>query len=535
LRKPGAALLAAPVAVGELVERLLGPLVPRSRVVRVGSVAGIAVAVALLVAVASPSAGSAVPATVPAQVSADLFVPIGTAHDPASPFTVTFDRPMDRASVEAALSLQPSSVYTLEWDTSGTRATIRPARYWRLDTLYQVIVGTGARSTEGGNLAAPLRSVVLTGTGGVATIAATMTTPSLVRLDTAFRIRLDRPMPLAAVRAALRSDPPITGDLTTEATPGTFRFRPSEPLRPDTTYRLWLAGLEDANEVPFASTDPVEVRTVDAPKVARLRPKDGTRRVARDAAITIRFTERMDAAATADALRVTADGRRVKGTIRWSPDGTRLTFTPKKRLAYDARVVVRVDASARSAAGAPVTATAKVSYRTVPRPAPEVASIPTGGGGAASGSWAAVEAYYLRLMNCTRTGGWVTSSGACSSPGGRDVAPLSLSSAISSRVSRPYARLLATRNLCSHFIGGNPGDRLRAAGFGGYNWAENIGCRSAGSPYASVLGTHLFYQSERSYNGGHYRNLMNPAFNRVGIGVWVASGRVRLVIDFYAG
>ena len=31
-------------------------------------------------------------------------------------------------------------------------------------------------------------------------------------------------------------------------------------------------------------------------------------------------------------------------------------------------------------------------------------------------------------MNCTRTGGWVTSSGRCSSPGGRNVAPLKLDS-----------------------------------------------------------------------------------------------------------
>ena len=84
-------------------------------------------------------------------------------------------------------------------------------------------------------------------------------------------------------------------------------------------------------------------------------------------------------------------------------------------------------------------------------------------------------------MNCTRTGGWVTSSGACSSPGGRDVAPLRLDSGISSKVSRPYAKLLAIGNDCSHFIGGNPGDRLRRAGYTSYRWAENIGCRS-GSP-----------------------------------------------------
>ena len=135
-------------------------------------------------------------------------------------------------------------------------------------------------------------------------------------------------------------------------------------------------------------------------------------------------------------------------------------------------------------------------------------------------------------MNCTRTGGWVTSSGSCSSPGGRNVAALRLDSGISSKVSRPYAKRLAVGNDCSHFIGGNPGDRLRAAGYTNYDWAENIGCRS-GDPRAAVLGSHLFFQNEKSTNGGHYVNLMNAKYDRVGIGVWVSGGRVRLVIDFY--
>ena len=531
LRKPGAVLLAAPIALGALV----GTLIARSRVLRVGGVTAIAATIALLIVVATPSAGTAIPATAPTLVSADLFVPIGTAHDPATPFTVTFDQPMDHHSVAAALRVDPPTAYRVEWDTTSTRATLRPAGHWRTDSLYQVVVGMGATSIEGGGLAAPLRSVVLTGTGGTASIAATMTTPSQVRLDTSFRLRLDRAMPLAEVRAALRSDPPLAGDLVAEPAAGAYRFEPSDTLAPDTTYRLWLEGLIDANGVPFAAMDPVEVTTVEAPSVAGVKPKHATRRVARDAAITIRFTGRMDEARTTKALHVTANGKAVKGTVRWNEDGSRLTFTPKKRLPYGAKVVVRVDASATSAAGAPLDEARKIAFRTEPRPAPDLAGIPTGGGGAASGTWAAVETYYLRLMNCTRTGGWVTSSGACSSPGGRNVAPLSLSSAISNRVARPYARLLATRNACNHFIGGNPGDRLRAAGFGGYNWAENIGCRSTGSPFQSVLGTHLFYQSERPWNGGHYRNLMNPAFRQVGIGVWVSGGRVRLVIDFYAG
>jgi uncharacterized protein YkwD len=137
-------------------------------------------------------------------------------------------------------------------------------------------------------------------------------------------------------------------------------------------------------------------------------------------------------------------------------------------------------------------------------------------------------------MNCTRLGGTVTSGGDCSSPGGRDAAPLTLSAGISDKVARPYAKLLATRGECSHFIGGNPGDRLRRAGYTNYTWAENLGCRS-GNPYSAVLASHRYFQSERSWSpqGGHYVNLMNRKYDRVGIGVWVSSGRVRLVIDFY--
>jgi len=137
-------------------------------------------------------------------------------------------------------------------------------------------------------------------------------------------------------------------------------------------------------------------------------------------------------------------------------------------------------------------------------------------------------------MNCTRTGGLVTSSGTCSSPGGRSVAPLKLDAGISTKVARPYAKKLATAGACTHFSGGNPGDRLRAAGYTSYIWAENLGCRS-GNPKSAVLGSHLYFQSERSWSpqGGHYVNLMNAKYDRVGIGVWVSGGRVRLVVDFY--
>ncbi len=152
--------------------------------------------------------------------------------------------------------------------------------------------------------------------------------------------------------------------------------------------------------------------------------------------------------------------------------------------------------------------------------------------------WWPEEMFYLGLLNCTRTGGWVQSDGSCKGYGtGRYstyVAPIRHSTGMSDLVSRPYARLMATKNICTHFYGGTPLDRMRRAGYTSItNWGENIGCRTASYAKTAVLASHLFFQSEKSYNGGHYVNMMNAAYDRVGIGVWVSGGRVRLVVDFY--
>ena len=150
-----------------------------------------------------------------------------------------------------------------------------------------------------------------------------------------------------------------------------------------------------------------------------------------------------------------------------------------------------------------------------------------------------VEAYYLRLFNCTRTGGWVRSDGSCTGYGtgkySKYVAPLKLSSGISDRVSRPYAKVLATRNLCGHNYDHDAGYRFRRGGYSPSWWGENIGCMNGTSnTYSAVLWAHLQFQSEKSANGGHWRNIKNPNYRWIGIGVWYSSGRTRLVTDFYA-
>jgi hypothetical protein len=152
---------------------------------------------------------------------------------------------------------------------------------------------------------------------------------------------------------------------------------------------------------------------------------------------------------------------------------------------------------------------------------------------AATPPWYDVETYYLKLINCTRTGGWVLKSGACKGYGSghysRYVAPIKRSAGLSA-VSRSWAKITSTSGACAH---GDPGARLYSAGYHAWTWGENIGCWDMASVKASVLNAHRQMQAEKSTNGGHWRNIKNAKYKYVGIGIWKANGHVRVVTDFY--
>jgi uncharacterized protein YkwD len=542
LRKYIVALLAVPVLLMVYASAALG----RSRFIRSGVAIGLGAVLAIgAISFARPSTTTASPVSDIVPLTQAAFqVQVGTNYDLLAPATIMFSAPMERASVESAVSVNPPADIDLLWNDDQTSVSIVPTERWAPGTYYTITVGPGALASTGRPMTAPARAAFLTRDAATAVVAATTKVDKRVSIDSAFTVAFDQAVELGSTVDAIRLDPPVPGAISrTTGADGSSRytFEPIRPLSPDTRYRLIVDGVRDASGLEVAPMT-MAVRTVTGPDIVRFRPRSGTTEVTRVAPISVRFTEPMDRASTKKAFTVTVDGKRVAGTMRFAEDDTVLVFDPAATLPYDATVVATVAATAKSKDGVALGTAAKGSFTTKPKPQPRPARTASpattpiarnsGGGSVGSGSWGAVERYYLRLMNCTRTGGLVTSGGDCSSPGGRNVAPLRLDAGISSKVARPYARKLAVNNMCTHFSGGNPGDRLRRAGYSSYRWAENLGCRS-GNPYSAVLGSHRYFQSERSYNGGHWVNMMNAAYDRAGIGVWVSSGRVRLVVDFY--
>jgi uncharacterized protein YkwD len=542
LHKAAVALLAVPIVSAVY----LGALVRRSVVPRIG----LALLIGILLGVGVIGAG--LPATTTARpptpivplTQAAFQTTVVTGHDLTAPVAISFSTPMDPGSVASAVTVDPPTPVELSWDPSARLLTISPESHWSPGAFYTVSVQAGALAGTGQPLAQPARAAFLTREATTSSVAPTDPIGTRVSVDSGFSVTFARAVDPETVASAIKIDPPVAGSLTVAGAPRgpvQYTFQPSKALGAGKTYRLTVAGVIDADGVALAPVS-MAVKTTNPPGVVRFRPQESATNTPRDAAISVRFTEAMDRSSTARAFSVRIGGKAIKGSISWAEAGKVLVFKPAAALPYDAAVVAKVDITAKSATGALMVRSTRAIFRTAPKPAapartpitkPKTTSVGAGGGGAVGGgSWGAVESYYLRLMNCTRTGGWVTSSGACSSPGGRGVAALVIDSRISSRVTRPYAKLLATQGACSHFIGGNPGNRLARAGFSSYRWAENIGCRS-GSPSSAVLGSHLFFQSERPYSGGHYVNLMNAAYDRVGIGVWVSGGQVRLVVDFY--
>ena len=143
-------------------------------------------------------------------------------------------------------------------------------------------------------------------------------------------------------------------------------------------------------------------------------------------------------------------------------------------------------------------------------------------------------------MNCTRTGGWVTSNGSCSTETHHTLPPqgkLSLDKGISDKVSRPYAKYIADRRILDHYAYHTPQWRLcNWGGYCGASWGENIASPSRGAGASGMVQIEVYFQTEYWERcPSHYCNIMDPHFHRAGIGVWVGTvtHAVRVSIDFY--
>ena len=481
-----------------------------------------------------------------------------TPYDPAAPtvvadgtaklsvdggYSLRFTKPMNQGSVADSLTIKPAAAVRLVWDSTGETLSIAPATYWAAFTDYTIKVAATAMDQSGMTLGSPLTASFMTGALTSGKISATVVTGALVAPTSTFQITFSRPVKLATVQARLSISPIVTGEITgddpTDVSSQVFTFTPDDILAGGTAYTVSFdsSSATDSAGVALLPVDPLQVQTLNAPEVAKFSPANGSSTTDPNQVLSVRFTVPMNPTSSAAAFSVTISGKRVRGAVSWAEGNTVLILDPTGSLPLGSTVVMHVGTTARSITGQRLAAAANASFKVV---RPTVRRIKFSYPAAlTTAPYHGAELNMLALMNCTRTGGWVTSSGTCSSVT-HHVLPaqnaLAYDAGISNKVSRPYAKYLADRNALSHFLLGSPHARLAAAGYGG-GWGENIGA-PANPRLAGMISIDIFFQNEyRCASGrcefGHYKNLMNGSFRVVGIGVWVTNGHTRVVIDFY--
>jgi hypothetical protein len=172
-------------------------------------------------------------------------------------------------------------------------------------------------------------------------------------------------------------------------------------------------------------------------------------------------------------------------------------------------------------------------------PAAPVAS--AGRTGISSGVENELQRFALSLVNCARTGGYVTSSGRCDRhPAKRYRSryrkPLKLSERISERVAEPLAAKCRRLGRCGHHLMAPYRTRFRRVGITTRHVGEALGWGGRDARRA-IIGSFRVMQREklhpsRAWGRWHWRYIKDPDFRRIGIGIAKRGSRTYIVYDF---
>ena len=460
-------------------------------------------------------------------------VGVGIATDRA--VTITFGYPMDRASVEAGLTIAPSHAVGLRWSDDGSRLQVTPRGLWSTDTSYALVVASSARSAGGALVGAPARFSFTTQTaprisdfglhfvaepaGGSAALRAGSPdavgpppdTASSVSAETSIQITFSAPMNRSQVERAFLLSPAVPGRFSWSGS--RLSFTPTERLAPDARYAVSVIGVHDLNGNPLARDASFSFTTRAGAQLVQSTPKANATQVSASE-IVLWFSQSMDPDTVAAALRVRDEstGTALSGSLAWNSSQTQLRFTPSRAFPEGHRFDVSLTEGAVDADRNPVTASmsfttrAPVSYVVVPQAAPSPTLI----------------GYALNQVNSARAA--------------YGLPPVVLDPVISA-VSLAHAWDQVNNNYLDHNSpnGSTPQDRLRAAGLK-FGWSGENLCYNNNSG-RTTTGTLDWCQSQfmsEPYPGvaNHIGNILGANYKRVGIGIAVSGVKVIIVWDF---
>lgn len=296
----------------------------------------------------------------------------GEALQPGGAVMLTFDRPMEQSSVEAALKIVPAVAGKATWPDART-VVFQPAQPLPRGASYHVALGAEARGQDGAAMADPVRFQFDTSgyleVGQVIPADGTADAATTSAITVVFT-RPVVPLTLAEQQGSLAQplsfDPPIAGSGRWVNT-AIYTFTPSQPLRSGASYTARVdADLKDALGNPMNGAFAWSFSTA-RPQVLTISPQQDASGVSVEPSIQVQFNGPVESSIQqAIALRGPDSGA-VPFRSRYLTDT--VVLTPEQRLAFDTSYQVFIPAgAAASAGGAGLSQDFVSAFRTAPLP-----------------------------------------------------------------------------------------------------------------------------------------------------------------------
>jgi uncharacterized protein YfaS (alpha-2-macroglobulin family) len=247
-----------------------------------------------------------------------------------------FNRPMDEASVLAALTISPTIAYEATWQSRELHLTF--SEKMAFGTVYHFHLSQEAADTFGQHPAGDYRwSYELAG------IMDTIGHPTFANRQLPITLRFNYAMNTATVAQAIRFEPALNGEWQWNENKTVATFTPDAPLTADATYTIHFEGtLRDTSgeELPL----PEAITFTTPPPILAQRPSGSDIHPA--TAIAVTFDRPMNQPAAEAAFTIVPA---VEGTFDWTE--TTLTFRTADAMAEYTTYTVTLSLEAVDADG----------------------------------------------------------------------------------------------------------------------------------------------------------------------------------------
>jgi len=298
------------------------------------------------------------------------------------PITLYFNQPMERASVEAALHVQPELQGSLNWRDDAT-LVFEPASPLPPESQITLNLDSGARSAQGLSLTQPVSLNFRT--VGYLRLAQSLPEAEASEVDPTSAVVAAFNRPVVPLGAPADTLPPAF-TLQPEAqgrgewlNTSTYIFYPEPALEGGKTYTVVLnPDLTSVDGSPLESTQGWSFTTA-LPRLASVTPDPAGGDIRLDTTFTLTFNMPMDAESVAANFRLLQDGAiPVEGQWTWNQDFTALTFKPAHLLRRDTTYTLELGGQAQARGGTPLNRDYTSRLHTVP-PLAVIASRPVPG------------------------------------------------------------------------------------------------------------------------------------------------------------